>query len=672
MGRFLTAADGAPDLVVTSTAERARATAELAKEAGGWRAAIRETPRPLRGDARARSRRRALARTLEGHRDAGGARAHLVGSRHAPDRRRPAAAAHRRARARHLRLRRLGRGGAGCGGALRARHSLAASWKSQPATTTPRCDNSASAGADRRLPLLGSSDASGNGFGSSRRSRAAARDQPRRSRALPQPGAVLAPLQRTSARGGARPRQSAARASELPHHLLQQPRRVLHGPRVGAAAAAQGRSDRAAAGRHVAGRTASDHPRAPAAAAAASRRLLDGRPPARLGQERHPRRRSPRARRRAAGRVAPPFRGRDLPRPHAARVRPRPSVPAHLQSQHQPGGGGARPRRRREVRAAQGTGELSALAAGGGRGERRRLPRLVDAGGGAVGRDHAGLDRGGGGGQPRPAVPGSRDRRLLPVPRHAQRRLRDRRGRGPRPPHRDGGGGGAPPLRAGHPARDRQRDAGAHPRHPDREPRARSAPGLHHQRADRVHRRIATCAGSNRPDLRYPPFFPAVAPALPGGPQRVRRGAPARPRALPPLRQLRAGGGASAPGRRRPRRAGDQADALPRGPQLAHRRVVDGGPAQRQAGLGAGGAQGPLRRGEQHRVGAGAGRRRRPRRLRRARAEDPRQDVPGGAPRARRLAPLRAPRHRQLQRRSPRACTATSASSPATPTSPRT
>ena len=132
---------------------------------------------------------------------------------------------------------------------------------------------------------------------------------------------------------------------------------------------------RAAAGRHVAGRAAPDHPRAPAADAAASRRLLDGRPPARSGQERHPRRRPPRARRRAAGRVAPPFRGRAVPGPHAARLRPRPSVPAHLQSQHQPGGGGARPRRRREVRSTQGAGELPAPAAGGGRGERRRLPR---------------------------------------------------------------------------------------------------------------------------------------------------------------------------------------------------------------------------------------------------------------------------------------------------------
>lgn len=44
LGRFLTTADRVPDLVVTSTAERARATAELAKEAGGWRAAVRQTP----------------------------------------------------------------------------------------------------------------------------------------------------------------------------------------------------------------------------------------------------------------------------------------------------------------------------------------------------------------------------------------------------------------------------------------------------------------------------------------------------------------------------------------------------------------------------------------------------------------------------------------------------
>ena len=43
MGRFLTAAGKVPDLVLTSSALRARATAELAIEAGGWRCALRET-----------------------------------------------------------------------------------------------------------------------------------------------------------------------------------------------------------------------------------------------------------------------------------------------------------------------------------------------------------------------------------------------------------------------------------------------------------------------------------------------------------------------------------------------------------------------------------------------------------------------------------------------------
>ena len=44
MGRFL-AAVGAPDAVVTSTAERARATVELAAEAGGWTCPVRATRR---------------------------------------------------------------------------------------------------------------------------------------------------------------------------------------------------------------------------------------------------------------------------------------------------------------------------------------------------------------------------------------------------------------------------------------------------------------------------------------------------------------------------------------------------------------------------------------------------------------------------------------------------
>ncbi len=101
---------------------------------------------------------------------------------------------------------------------------------------------------------------------------------------------------------------------------------------------------------------------------------------------------------------------------------------------------------------------------------------------------------------------------------------------------------------------------------------------------------------------------------------------------------------------RDPRRAGHQADPLPRGPQLAGGEVPARGPARApQAGDGAGGAEGPLRRGEQHRLGQDAGARGRARHLRHAGAEDPRQAPAGGAPRGRRPAPLPAPGHRQLQ-----------------------
>ena len=43
MGQFLAQAGPVPDRVVTSTAVRAKTTAELAKEAGGWGAPLRET-----------------------------------------------------------------------------------------------------------------------------------------------------------------------------------------------------------------------------------------------------------------------------------------------------------------------------------------------------------------------------------------------------------------------------------------------------------------------------------------------------------------------------------------------------------------------------------------------------------------------------------------------------
>ena len=71
---------------------------------------------------------------------------------------------------------------------------------------------------------------------------------------------------------------------------------------------------------------------------------------------------------------------------------------------------------------------------------------------------------------------------------------------------------------------------------------------------------------------------------------------------------------------------------------------------ERQAGRGPRGAEGALRRGEEHRVGQVARAGGRPRGLRRRRPEDPRQDRARRPAREGRDPPLRAPRHRQLQR----------------------
>ena len=84
----------------------------------------------------------------------------------------------------------------------------------------------------------------------------------------------------------------------------------------------------------------------------------------------------------------------------------------------------------------------------------------------------------------------------------------------------------------------------------------------------------------------------------------------------------------------------------------------------RQVGDGAGRAQGALRRGGQHPLGARPRARRRAGGVRLHRAEDPRQDVAGGAPRGRPAASPTAMSAPATTTRSPRASTPTCPSSP--------
>ena len=122
-------------------------------------------------------------------------------------------------------------------------------------------------------------------------------------------------------------------------------------------------------------------------------------------------------------------------------------------------------------------------------------------------------------------------------------------------------------------------------------------------------------------------------------------------------------------GRDRPRRARDQDDGVPHVRRLGSRAGADRGGRARQAGGLPGGAEGPLRRAPQHRLGARARGGGRPRGARPARAEDPREGAPGGAPRGHAGCATTCTSAPATTTRRRRACTRTSASSPATASS---
>ena len=96
----------------------------------------------------------------------------------------------------------------------------------------------------------------------------------------------------------------------------------------------------------------------------------------------------------------------------------------------------------------------------------------------------------------------------------------------------------------------------------------------------------------------------------------------------PPVRELhQQHRGVHRAGRRRPAGAEHQDDALPGGRRQPDHPQPDPGRRTRRPGRRARRAQGPLRRGDQRRLGEAARARRRPRRLRDGRAEDPLQDA---------------------------------------------
>ena len=169
----------------------------------------------------------------------------------------------------------------------------------------------------------------------------------------------------------------------------------------------------------------------------------------------------------------------------------------------------------------------------------------------------------------------------------------------------------------------------------------------------------------DRPDLEFVPYNAALSRAHPRPRRRLLRRDPAegshRP---PPLRIVRRGGAVPAAGGARSRRGRDQADALSHLCGVADRAGAGRGGRGRQVGDRAGRAQGALRRGGQHPLGARPRTRRRAGGLRLHRAQDPRQAVAGGAARgrrARRPTSMSAP---ATITRLPRASTPTCRSSP--------
>ena len=335
-----------------------------------------------------------------------------------------------------------------------------------------------------------------------------------------------------------------------------------------------------------------------------------------------------------AGRARSHVPRQHLPRPDAACRRPRAAVPVHLESLALARRDAARPRDGpAPPRAREGARGAAALPA-----DRRRRRPLRDARGSH--RD-----------PPRLALPGHGDRGARGLPGHARRRFRDRGG-GRRPALGRRAGVAATALRRGRARRARELDVGRDAASAARAPACRRGLRVRRRRAARPGR-----PGRADRDRAARAALSRVAGRDAAAPARRRRRAGRSVRRHPRGRHLRraslrrildVGRAPLRAGRRRPRRARHQAHDLPHLGRLANGAGADPRSRAGQAGCGAGRAQGALRRGAQHRLGARAGARRRARRARLPGAQDAREVRARGAARARRNPPLRPHRHRQL------------------------